>query len=748
MYRISLLTACLVAIGWIPQETRAESPLRGSLKTLDDHFPFVVPETAEAWQRRSEELRTRVAVATGMHPMLPRGPVKVIRHSSVQRDGFRFEKFYFESVPGHFVTGLLFSPKSPPRVDGGKYPAVLSPHGHGGRLMRYNDKTIAAMIEHGDEKFVESGRRPKLARCAQLARMGCVVMIFDMVGYADSIQVDYLLAHRRHGSRSGESVSARSEPQLFFSTPAESRCQSIMGLQTYNALRAFDCLASLPEVDPKRVAVTGGSGGGTQSILLGALEPRVACSFPNGMVSTAMQGGCACENATLLRIGTGNVELAALMAPRPMAMTAADDWTKDMMTDGFPQLRELYSMLGVGADVQCTSLLQFKHNYNYVTRRLMYDWMNRHLQLDAADQLDEQDFPEITDDEMGVWDESHPSPVSRGRSHEREILTWWDEQSSRSLAGALGRNANAKSFDKLVRPAIETIFDCRLPTSNAVQWKANGESKQIDQWDWQRGWVVDSKRNRRIAAQRWVLRSDSVQVTSEGNSPSVDDGSRNVVKLLVTNHAKVAAADPLSLPNALTEDTVNTVAILAIGEAESDLVGAGTPGVGGLAQSRQQPINPQPRRTAAAFTFGYNRPLAVRRTADILAATSLAQSIQGLVVKLQKKPQESIEVELHADGPLAVSALAASALAGSAIGRASIHIARFRFGDLRYQSDEQFVPGMVKYGDVDALAAMRAPLGLTLSGEMADDFPTASALYRHHGAGESLHCMIRPALAD
>ena len=78
-------------------------------------------------------------------------------------------------------------------------------------------------------------------------------------------------------------------------------------------------------MDPKRVAVTGASGGGTQTMLLGAVDDRVALSMPMVMVSTAMQGGCTCENASLLRIGTGNVEFAALFAPKPQIMNCAND---------------------------------------------------------------------------------------------------------------------------------------------------------------------------------------------------------------------------------------------------------------------------------------------------------------------------------------------------------------------------------------------------------------------------------------
>ena len=101
----------------------------------------------------------------------------------------------------------------------------------------------------------------------------------------------------------------------FTDVSAELRLQSFMGLQTYNSIRALDFLTHLPDVDAKRIGVTGASGGGTQTFMLGAVDDRPAVAFPAVMVSTAMQGGCICENCSYLRVGAGNIDLAALFAP-------------------------------------------------------------------------------------------------------------------------------------------------------------------------------------------------------------------------------------------------------------------------------------------------------------------------------------------------------------------------------------------------------------------------------------------------
>ena len=116
-------------------------------------------------------------------------PANAVVHGRVDRDGYTVEKVYFESFPGHFVTGNLYRPKG--RT--GKLPGVLCPHGHwaNGRFYDAGPKAVEKQIADGAERFELGGRYPLQARCVQLARMGCVVFHYDMVGYADSVQLPH-----------------------------------------------------------------------------------------------------------------------------------------------------------------------------------------------------------------------------------------------------------------------------------------------------------------------------------------------------------------------------------------------------------------------------------------------------------------------------------------------------------------------------------------------------------------------------
>ena len=152
---------------------------------------------------------------------------------------------------------------------------------------------------------------------------------------------------------------------------------SLVGLQTWNSIRAFDWLTTLPDVDPARVGCTGESGGGTQTFLLAGVDDRPAWVAPVVMVSDSFQGGCVCENCAGLRIGTDNVEFAALAAPRPMKLVGATgDWTKLTMTNAYPTLREVYALYGL-PDRVSADVFDFPHNYNQTSRNAVYAFLSK-----------------------------------------------------------------------------------------------------------------------------------------------------------------------------------------------------------------------------------------------------------------------------------------------------------------------------------------------------------------------------------
>jgi dienelactone hydrolase len=268
----------------------------GPLKDLNGYFPFTPPATREAWAERAAYVRRQILVSQGLWPMPTRPPLKAVVHGRMERENYTIEKVYFESAPGLFVTGNLYRPQQPR----GKVPVVLFAHGHwkDARLSEETEAKLRQEIATGQERFEQGGRSRFQAMCVQLARMGCVVWQWDMLSDSDAVQFSAAVIHR----------FAKQRPEMntltdwgLFSPQAEANVQSVLGLQTWNAVRSLDFVLTLPEVDPERVAITGASGGGTQTMILAAIDPRVKLSFPAVMVSTAMQGGCTCENASLLR---------------------------------------------------------------------------------------------------------------------------------------------------------------------------------------------------------------------------------------------------------------------------------------------------------------------------------------------------------------------------------------------------------------------------------------------------------------
>lgn len=675
-----------------PSDSRLEA-----LKNLNGYFPFTPQENAEAWAARAASLRRRLLVATGLWPMPTKTPARAVVHGKIDRGEYTVEKVYLESFPGHFVTGNLYRPKNAP----GRHPGVLCPHGHWpeGRFYDAGQKQVRQWITEGAERFELGGRHPIQSRCAQLARMGCTVFNYDMVGYADSVQ----LAHRP-GLRDAMNTS---ENWGYFSPAAEARLQNMMGLQTYNSIRALDWLMSLPEVDTRRIGVTGASGGGTQTFILCAIDPRPTVAFPAVMVSTAMQGGCTCENACYLRIGTGNVEIAALIGPRPLGLTAADDWTRELETKGLPALKTHYAMLGVPDKVMAKSLVHFKHNYNYVSRAAMYAWFNQHLGLGLETPIVEESYHPLTVEEMSVWNDEHPKPPS-GDDYERSLLRWITADSQKQMGELVpGDVDDLARYREVVGGAVDVMIGRRLPTPKQVAAVKVGEQP------------LDG-----VACTKWLIRYTEAgeEVPAVELRPAEQNGQ---VVLWITRAGKAGLFDASGTP------ITPVVRLLAAGVAVVgvDLYGQGEFTDDGMPIDKAR-LNDSGRSSWSeylGYTYGYNHPVFSKRVHDIL---SVVAWLSG------RDSSESIDV-VGADGAGHWVA-AARTQADEVIRRAVVDTAGFRFGKLQRLDHSDFLPGGAKYLDLPGIMALSAPQPLLVLGEAGSADKAVTAAYSAAGAAKQL----------
>lgn len=655
----------------LPEGKLPEDARLGSLRHLNrNYFPFQQVESMEAWKSRAEKLRRQVEVATGMWPRPTRMPLNAVVHSPVVRDDYTVSRVFFESFPDHFVTGSLYRPKD----KSGRLPAVLSPHGHfaDGRFHGFGDDELKRLISIGAERFLVGGRHPLQARCVQLARMGCVVFHYDMDGYADSIQ--------RVKHRNGVRQHMNSQAGWGLASPrAELHLQNLMGLQTWNSIRALDFLSSLPDVDPNRIAVTGASGGGTQTFILMAVDDRPAAAVPCVMVSTGMQGGCNCENAPYLRIGAGNIDLAALAAPRPMGLTAADDWTIELEEKGYPDLVTIYSMYGLQDLPRAVFHTEFKHNYNSVNRMFMYGCMNDFLDLGFEKPILERDFVPLSREELSVWTADHPAPTGDqvGETHEKAFLRWWAEDSQRQLDSI---KDDPDALARVAGSAWDVLIGQRLENVGKVEVE---EVREI---------ILKGYHAKLVTLNNTAARQQLPAMILQPNS-----NDRNETVIWLTDTGKDGLANGFTAAAKLLKAGYTVIGVDLLHQGEFLAEG------GKLTRQPMNNLYPdknndsrQPWESFSSYTYGYNPPLFSSRVQDVLT-----------VIRAFQTEASTSRIHLVGQGREAGTiALAARLQAGAAVINTVALTDGFRFSSVIEFDDPMFLPGAVKYGDLEMLAQL------------------------------------------
>lgn len=263
-----------------------------------------------------------------------------------RREDYRIQCLVFQSRPGVWVTANLYIPDA---VQKGPVPAVLNVHGH------WREGRIAATPH---------------VRALALVKQGYLVLAVDAFGAGerapDPLKPEY------HGGLRGAASWTAGYP--------------LLALQVYDNMRAIDYLLTRDDVDPQRIAVTGASGGGNQSMYVGALDERIRVVVPVCSVGNyqAYLGVACCVGEVLpaaLRFCEEG-DILGLVAPRPLlVISASRDSVQFSIIEAAKSVswaREIYELYGA-ADKLHHAVFDAPHGYNQAMRETMYGWLNRWL---------------------------------------------------------------------------------------------------------------------------------------------------------------------------------------------------------------------------------------------------------------------------------------------------------------------------------------------------------------------------------
>jgi dienelactone hydrolase len=337
-------------------------------------------KTKEEWEKAKPELRRQLLEMLGLWPLPARTDLQAKVTGKLERPKFTVEKLVFQSMPGLYVTGNLYIPKPAPT----KAPTILYVCGHG--------NVVKDGVSYGSKVFYQ--HHP-----AWYAEHGYVALVIDTLQLSE-------IPGLHHGTYR--------EGMWWWHTLGYTPA----GVECWNAMRALDYLETRPEVDAKRIGVSGRSGGGAYSWWIAATDERIACAVPvAGIVDLQAQlnegypgrlekgviaGHCDC----MFMVNTYRWDfatVAALVAPRPL-MLGNSDRDDIFPVAGFRRLEaktgKIYDLYGASDKFLVYETLG-KHEDTVELRMGEYRWMNRWLKNDDTAQTEEP-FERFKPEELKV----------------------------------------------------------------------------------------------------------------------------------------------------------------------------------------------------------------------------------------------------------------------------------------------------------------------------------------------------------
>jgi glycerophosphoryl diester phosphodiesterase/cephalosporin-C deacetylase-like acetyl esterase len=412
------------------------------IKSLGDAAEFVTrwqpPTEAAAWNSRRIEVARAFSRALGLDPLPIRTPLNARKVAQHEMDGYAIENIVFESRPSFIVTANVYRPNDGAPI---RRAAVLCPVGH----------------------YLSAGKTATdvQMRCIQLAKMGFVVLVYDAIGQGERM----LTGNIHH--EAGYALLPLGE--------------TIAGWMVWDSMRAIDYLVSRDDVDPKRIGMTGNSGGGLNTLFTAALDDRVQAAVVVGFTfewnNWLKYGGshCTCTHVPGLFRSMGWFEIAGLIAPRGLLMLHGQNdriFPINGARRSGSQTKSVYQLLGRHDRVRFVELAHQPHAYSHPYREPMYGWMAWYLLgQGTGEPIEEDRFEPLAEKDPHLLCDPH-----RHLSSAMQTVTGLAASKAHQLVSTRPPLADAKSRDEtriwvrqLVAPATTPPCYLAAKTERAAE---------------------------------------------------------------------------------------------------------------------------------------------------------------------------------------------------------------------------------------------------------------------------------------
>jgi dienelactone hydrolase len=591
--------------------------------------PLPSPTSASDWTDREQKLRKHLLDDVAFHgwpsEWVDSAPNFQQVGATESLNGYRVSKFRYEIVPGFHATAILYEPEKL----NGRAPAILNVIGHEpmGNAAEYEQK-----------------------RCINFARRGIIALNLGWVGFGE-----LSLKGNNHEDAAALDLAGSNALGFFY-----------LGMR-----RGLDYLATLPQVDTARLGMTGLSGGGWQTIVLSALDNRVAVSvevagfgsFPFNITHPGDTGEIE-ENPTDFYQGSDYPFLVAMRAPRPTLLihNAEDNCcfrAALVKPDNYDKIKPFFNLYGrPDALAWYESTDPGTHNYQLVNRLHAYSFFAEHFHM-----------PAVTEEIPSSTEVRTPEELAVGIPADNLTITGL----AKKLAGGIAR------------PAVPSEAEARSSWIAAQRERLKEVTRYVPV-SVENAWRMSN--TRRMAIQTLSYRFDYTNgLSATGIWLKANDAGEDAPAIIVLNDQGYAASG-----EAVSRHVNHGEQVLAL-----DL----------LFNGFTRPQAPDPTDWEMLVASTGDRPLGIE-VAQLLGAAHWLQAGNA-----------HRKIQIETDGIR--SALIAAVAAALDPGTFSIVTSRHAMKSLSYLLDtpmafhsapDLFCLDLYKYFDIDTITAIAAPTAI------------------------------------